>query len=52
MFIEIILLDFFNPVQIMKLVEVIRTEYTSTEVFDKTVAWVEDIGKVPGKKFK
>jgi 3-hydroxyacyl-CoA dehydrogenase len=40
---------FFNPVQIMKLVEVIRTEHTSTEVFDKTVAWVEDIGKVAVK---
>jgi len=40
---------FFNPVQIMKLVEVIRTEYTSVEVFDKTVAWVGDIGKVAVK---
>jgi 3-hydroxyacyl-CoA dehydrogenase len=40
---------FFNPVQIMKLVEVIRTEYTSMEVFDKTVAWVGDVGKVPVK---
>ena len=40
---------FFNPVQIMKLVEVIRTEHTSTEVFDKTVAWVGDIGKVAVK---
>lgn len=40
---------FFNPVQIMKLVEIIRTEYTSMEVFDKTVAWVGDIGKVAVK---
>ena len=42
----LLLVDFFNPVQIMKLVEVIRTEHTSTEVFDKTVAWAQDIGKV------
>ena len=37
---------FFNPVQIMKLVEVIRTEYTDMAVFDKTMKWVEQIGKV------
>jgi 3-hydroxyacyl-CoA dehydrogenase len=37
---------FFNPVQIMKLVEVIRTEYTDPVVFDKAYSWVSDIGKV------
>mmetsp|Transcript_17167 Transcript_17167/g.35756 ORF Transcript_17167/g.35756 Transcript_17167/m.35756 type:complete len:333 (+) Transcript_17167:146-1144(+) len=37
---------FFNPVQIMKLVEVIRTDHTDPEVFDKTMAWVGQIGKV------
>lgn len=37
---------FFNPVQLMKLVEVIRTEQTDPIVFDKAYAWVEDIGKV------
>ena len=38
---------FFNPVQIMKLVEVIRTEHTQPEVFEKAYNWVKDIGKVP-----
>jgi len=37
---------FFNPVQIMKLVEVIRTKHTDPAVFDKVFQWVEDIGKV------
>jgi len=38
---------FFNPVQLMKLVEVIRTEKTDPAVFEKVYNWVEDIGKVP-----
>ena len=37
---------FFNPVQIMKLVEVIRTEQTDPEVFEKAYNWVNDSGKV------
>jgi len=37
---------FFNPVQIMKLVEVIRTEHTDPGVFDNVMKWVEEIGKV------
>lgn len=41
---------FFNPVQLMKLVEVIHTKYTDPAVFDKVYDWVEnDIGKVPVK---
>jgi len=41
---------FFNPVQIMKLVEVIHTKYTDPGVFDKVYNWVEnDIRKVPVK---
>jgi 3-hydroxyacyl-CoA dehydrogenase len=40
-------IHFFNPVQIMKLVEVIRTEKTDPAVFDKAYNWVSDIGKVP-----
>lgn len=40
-------IHFFNPVQIMKLVEVIRTEKTDPAVFDKAYNWVKDIGKVP-----
>jgi 3-hydroxyacyl-CoA dehydrogenase len=38
---------FFNPVQIMKLVEVIKTDKTDQVVFDKAYQWVTDIGKVP-----
>ena len=37
---------FFNPVQIMKLVEVIKTEHTDPAVFQKAYDWVTDIGKV------
>ena len=37
---------FFNPVQIMKLVEVIRTDRTDPAVFDQAYQWAEDIGKV------
>mmetsp|Transcript_23060 Transcript_23060/g.27282 ORF Transcript_23060/g.27282 Transcript_23060/m.27282 type:complete len:324 (+) Transcript_23060:56-1027(+) len=40
---------FFNPVQVMKLVEVIRTEHTNDDVFDKAFAWAQDIGKVAVK---
>jgi len=42
-------LHFFNPVQIMKLVEVIHTKYTDTETFDKAFNWVKSIGKVAVK---
>ncbi|KAL3909531.1 MAG: hypothetical protein SGILL_008051 [Bacillariaceae sp.] len=38
---------FFNPVQLMKLVEVIKTDLTDPTVFDKCHKWVEDIGKIP-----
>ena len=30
----------------MKLVEVIRTEKTDSEVFDRAYAWVGEVGKV------
>lgn len=41
-------IHFFNPVQIMKLVEVIHTAYTDPAIFDKVYDWVEnDIKKVP-----
>jgi len=39
-------LHFFNPVQIMKLVEVIRTDRTAPIVFDRAYRWVAEIGKV------
>jgi 3-hydroxyacyl-CoA dehydrogenase len=40
-------LHFFNPVQIMKLVEVIRTEHTSPAVFERMLNFGREIGKVP-----
>ncbi len=40
-------LHFFNPVQLMKLVEVVRTKETSDEVFAEAKAFGEACGKVP-----
>ena len=39
-------LHYFNPVQIMKLVEVVRTEHTSQATVDAVTAYVEKTGKV------
>lgn len=39
-------IHFFNPVQIMKLVEVIHTKYTDPDIFEKTFDWAQDLGKV------
>lgn len=38
-------LHFFNPVPVMKLLEVIRTPYTSDETYEKLMAWGKAIGK-------
>lgn len=38
-------LHFFNPVPVMKLVEVVRTLITSEEAFEDARRWVEEIGK-------
>lgn len=38
-------LHFFNPVQIMKLVEVVRTPQTSDAAFDATLAFGKALGK-------
>ena len=40
-------MHFFNPVPLMKLVEVIRTILTDPEVFETAVAFGEKVGKVP-----
>jgi 3-hydroxyacyl-CoA dehydrogenase len=40
-------LHFFNPVQIMKLVEVVKTTHTSQETFDRAFQFSKEIGKVP-----
>lgn len=40
-------LHFFNPVPVMKLVEVVRTIATSAETFDRSFAFAKALGKVP-----
>ena len=40
-------LHFFNPVPVMKLVEVVRTLPTSQETFDTAFQFAKDLGKVP-----
>jgi 3-hydroxybutyryl-CoA dehydrogenase len=40
-------LHFFNPVPVMKLVEVVRTIATSDETFDRAFAFSKVLGKVP-----
>ncbi len=40
-------LHFFNPVPMMKLVEVVRTMSTSDETFDIAVDFVKKLGKLP-----
>ena len=40
-------LHFFNPVPVMKLVEVIRTISTDPRVFEEVIAFAERLGKTP-----
>ncbi len=40
-------MHFFNPVPIMKLVEVVRTILTAAEVYEEAVAFATRLGKVP-----
>jgi 3-hydroxybutyryl-CoA dehydrogenase len=40
-------LHFFNPVPVMKLVEVVRTLLTSDEAFDSAMEWARGVGKEP-----
>jgi 3-hydroxybutyryl-CoA dehydrogenase len=40
-------LHFFNPVPVMKLVEVVRTILTSDETFDRAFAFAKALGKEP-----
>jgi 3-hydroxybutyryl-CoA dehydrogenase len=40
-------MHFFNPVPIMKLVEVVRTILTDPDVFDAATRFAREIGKVP-----
>jgi 3-hydroxyacyl-CoA dehydrogenase len=38
-------LHFFNPVQMMKLVEVIKTKHTSDEIYAKVTEFGKSLGK-------
>jgi 3-hydroxybutyryl-CoA dehydrogenase len=40
-------MHFFNPVPVMKLVEVVRTMATSDETSERAIAFVRSLGKVP-----
>lgn len=44
---EVIGLHFFNPAPVMKLVEVVRTVATSSDVEKRATAWVRSLGKHP-----
>jgi 3-hydroxybutyryl-CoA dehydrogenase len=44
---RVIGLHFFNPVPVMKLVEVVRTIATSKETFQRTFAFAKSLGKEP-----
>ncbi|MEJ2539817.1 MAG: 3-hydroxybutyryl-CoA dehydrogenase [Gemmatimonadota bacterium] len=44
---QVLGLHFFNPVPVMKLVEVVRTLATGDEVVARAMAFVERLGKVP-----
>ena len=44
---QVVGLHFFNPVPLMKLVEVARTILTDERVLETATAWVRAIGKVP-----
>ena len=46
---KVIGMHFFNPVPVLKLVEVIRGEETSDETARSVVAFAEDLGKVPAQ---
>src|SRR5712692_10643696 len=40
-------LHFFNPVPLMKLVEVVRSPLTSAEAFEEALAFAKSLGKTP-----
>jgi 3-hydroxybutyryl-CoA dehydrogenase len=46
---KVIGMHFFNPVPVLKLVEVIRGRETSDETADAVVAFAEELGKVPAQ---
>ncbi|ETW07957.1 hypothetical protein H310_02343 [Aphanomyces invadans] len=44
---KVVGLHFFNPVQLMKLVEVVKTDVTDPNVFDLAKRWTLSVGKTP-----
>lgn len=46
---KVIGMHFFNPVPVLKLVEVIRAKETSDETAESVVAFAEELGKVPAQ---
>ncbi|KAG9408192.1 hypothetical protein AC1031_021436 [Aphanomyces cochlioides] len=44
---KVVGLHFFNPVQVMKLVEVVKTDLTDPKVFDLCKEWTLSVGKTP-----
>jgi 3-hydroxybutyryl-CoA dehydrogenase len=46
---KVIGMHFFNPVPVLKLVEVVRARETSDETASAIVAFAEDLGKVPAE---
>jgi 3-hydroxybutyryl-CoA dehydrogenase len=44
---QVVGLHFFNPVPVMKLVEIVRTGATSDATFDAAMAFARSLGKVP-----
>jgi 3-hydroxybutyryl-CoA dehydrogenase len=46
---KVIGMHFFNPVPVLKLVEVIRGQETSDETAESVVAFAEELGKVPAQ---
>jgi len=46
---KVVGMHFFNPVPVLKLVEVIRGKKTSDETAAKVVAFAEELGKVPAE---
>ncbi len=49
---RILVAHFWNPPQLIPIVEVVPGEKTSTETIDKTVQWIENLGKQPIKMNK
>ena len=46
---KVIGMHFFNPVPVLKLVEVVRARETSAETAESIVAFAEELGKVPAQ---